>query len=116
MIKTSKLLVIWMCCWAGVVAFQYYKRDVSLYSKSNDNHNIEQKTSHQVGRFSLEIHTIPKVARIRIMNIKEKFTNGMFLPEGNYRVYVDAPNFKDKEFMVKLDENYKKLTVKLERL
>lgn len=107
MIKASKLMFIWICLWGVVIAFQY-QRDGSFFSPKNTT-----KTSNQL--IKMNINLTPKNARIRVMNIKQKFSNGMPLAEGKYRLVIDAPQYKSKDLIINLDKSYTVLTIELKR-
>ena len=65
----------------------------------------------------LFVQTDPKGSRVRILNIKPKFYQGMDLSSGGYHVEVSKPDYKTKKMWVKLGsgEN-KKLEIRLEQL
>ncbi len=64
---------------------------------------------------SLTILGVPRSARVRIMNIKQKYRRGMRLPPGTYDVIVDEPGYVTKTRTVKLGPKDIRIEVKLSR-
>ena len=64
----------------------------------------------------LYVDTVPKGARVRIMNIRPKFYQGIELSKGRYRLEVSAKGWKTKELWITLGagEN-KNVVVRLKR-
>jgi len=64
---------------------------------------VEQKIEAPLARKArLFVETEPKSARIRILNIKPKFYQGMELEPGSYHVEVSASNYVTQKTWVKL--------------
>ena len=64
----------------------------------------------------LFVHTEPKAARVRILNIKPKFYQGIVLITGPYHIEVSADGYEMKKFWIKIQpgEN-QKLKIPLEK-
>lgn len=65
-------------------------------------------------RHALTIHTLPDHARVRILNIKPRYKPGMTLPDGNYHIAVDAPDYLPQTRWVKLAGRDLQRTITLE--
>jgi len=64
----------------------------------------------------LFVKTEPKGARVRVLNIKHRFFQGMELQTGKYHVEVTADGYKQSKKWVKVDPGrHKTLRVKLEQ-
>ena len=76
-----------------------------------------KKGKCQTKRGKLFVKTDQKNSRVRILNIKPKFYQGMVLDPGRYHVEVSNPDYKTKKIWVKLEagEN-KRLEIKLVQL
>ena len=65
----------------------------------------------------LFVQTTPTNSRVRILNIKPKFYQGMDLDSGSYHVEVSKPDYKTKKMWVKLESGEsKQLKIRLEQL
>ncbi|MBC8466589.1 MAG: DUF1566 domain-containing protein [Deltaproteobacteria bacterium] len=74
-------------------------------------------TPDQKIRGKLFVQTDPKGSRVRILNIKPKFYQGMDLVSGSYHVEVSKTNYKTKKMWVKLEPGEsKQLEIRLEQL
>ncbi len=51
----------------------------------------------------LTIHPIPKEARVRILNIREKYTAGLELPLGVYHLEITHPGYETKKKWIRLN-------------
>ena len=112
MINASKLIIFWLTLWAVLVSYQFAGNDSALLGKFTALFNSNQTTTkHQS---NLTINVQPKHARIRIMNIKQKFTNGMSLAPSTYQVKIDASGYKTRTFSVTLASIDRILSVNLE--
>ncbi|WP_049721580.1 bifunctional serine/threonine-protein kinase/formylglycine-generating enzyme family protein [Gilvimarinus polysaccharolyticus] len=75
--------------------------------------NLEQAASSSAATFSFTVAPTPSNARVRIMNIREKYTPGMPLKPGRYRLEVTAPGYRKYLRWVNLDEQPLTKTVTL---
>ena len=74
----------------------------------------EHKEEKAKRKSRLFIATEPGNARVRILNIKPKFYQGIELKPGSYHIEVSASGYKTKKTWIRLDdENDKSLGVKL---
>jgi len=64
-------------------------------------HSIAQAQSSEDGR--LFIRTAPEGARIRILNIKPKFSQGMLLAPGPYHIEVSADGYETRNIWITMD-------------
>jgi uncharacterized protein YneF (UPF0154 family) len=66
-----------------------------------------EKKEPMDGKYSLTINTIPKNARVRIMNIIPKYHDKIRLKKGKYNIRVDKEDYfvKDFEIYLKSDLN-----------
>lgn len=64
-----------------------------------------QETSQCHILYSLTIHTNPLDARVRIMNIKPKYYNGIRLDPGRYDIMVDKYGYYSERFYVDLHDD-----------
>ena len=65
-------------------------------------------------KYALTINTQPSNARVRILNIKPRYTDGILLEPGNYRISVSAPDYLPQKFWVKLKQKDLKRHIKLQ--
>jgi len=54
--------------------------------------------------FSLTVNAIPSKSRIRIMNIRPKYRDGICLKPGKYDVLVDLRGFKSSRKLIKVED------------
>jgi hypothetical protein len=66
-------------------------------------------------RGRLFVKAEPKNAKIRILNIEEKFSQGMELEPGEYVVEVSARGYRTKKSKVDMSKEYREITVELVR-
>ena len=127
MIKSTKIWILVAALivpgvWATAVSAQGaddWGRADALYRMSLDEtdalaQNLIAAASN-TGR--LHVDTLPQGARVRIMNIKPKFYQGIKLNKGRYRLEVSADGWETKVMWVTLGAGEdKKVTVRLERV
>lgn len=63
---------------------------------------------------TLTVETIPKGAKIEIVDSSQEFTQGMSLPAGNYQIRASAPNYKSAVQFVELKGSNVVLKMRLE--
>ncbi|MCP4699075.1 MAG: CHAT domain-containing protein [Gammaproteobacteria bacterium] len=56
------------------------------------------------GKFTLAVHASPTDSKIRIMNIRPKYTPGIALAPGNYDILVTRPGYKEHRKWVKVTD------------
>lgn len=80
--------------------------------------SIKQKLKELTPKYAqLFIETKPEKARIRILNIKPKFHQGMALKPGSYHVEVSADGYAMKKMWIKIEPGKgKNLKIALKRL
>lgn len=62
------------------------------------------------------IKTVPENARVRILNIVPKYTDGIILPAGRYQVEVSSPGYETRVKWYTLGEGeYKNIAIQLEK-
>jgi serine/threonine-protein kinase PpkA len=66
----------------------------SQSSAASRSSSPQQSSSSAPSRFALSVPTTPSNARVRIMNIREKYTPGMRLTPGRYQIEVTAPGYR----------------------
>jgi hypothetical protein len=81
-------------------------------SKNNKVHSQEEAVS-TLNMSRLFVKTIPSWSRVRIMNIRPMFYQGIELSPGRYNLEISAKGYKTKRFWIKLDTG-KKTTIKSE--
>ena len=64
---------------------------------------IDQTTEN--GQVRLIVKTMPLDARVRIMNIKPKYKDGIALDKGRYDIEVSKPGFATKRQWIDLKES-----------
>lgn len=107
----------------AVIVFAAYAKTINFYNTHamTPTTNKEQRTSDKstrrgekkiVEKFPLYVKMVqegPQDARVRIMNIKEKYRPGIMLAPGKYDVEVTAPGYKKWRRWVNLKHpSYKK--------
>jgi hypothetical protein len=82
-------------------------RKSSVSSKNQKNILREENKTiiTPIKKFSLTINTIPSKARVRILNIKPKYYDGMKLKEENYRIEISHDGYKTVKKWIKLNHN-----------
>jgi hypothetical protein len=73
------------------------KQDKQIMPTSEDYRSVE--VEHRVPLF---IDTEPKYAKIRVLNIKPKFHQGIRLPIGQYHIEISAKNYETKKQWIEL--------------
>lgn len=74
-----------------------------------------KEPTEQEKTYNFTVATTPNNARIRILNIREKYTQGMKLTPGRYRLEVTQPGFLKHLRWVTLGKRNLKHTVKLKK-
>ena len=64
--------------------------------------------------YSLTIDTVPKDSRIRLLNIPEKYKDGVELATGRYKIEVSKTGYKSKSEWIEIKQEALKLTFELE--
>lgn len=77
-----------------------------------------QRKGEEKSRYGrLFVETVPQSARVRILNIKPKFHQGIQLEPGQYHVEVSAEGYKQKRMWVAVDAGKdKRISIRLERV
>ncbi|WP_115717817.1 carboxypeptidase-like regulatory domain-containing protein [Gallaecimonas mangrovi] len=94
MIKTSKLFTAWIVLWLLLVCGQLFAKLPS----SPQHSALSQHSATSTAPFHLTVLAEPANARVRIMNIRDKYRPAMVLAPGRYRVQVDAPGYRSQQF------------------
>ena len=63
--------------------------------------------------YALVVNTEPADARVRILNIKPRFSQGMQLPAGSYHIEVSAKSYLRQRLWVSLEDRDRRLKVRL---
>lgn len=63
----------------------------------------------------LTINPIPKEARVRILNIREKYTSGLELPPGVYHLEISHPGYATKRKWIRLNEQNSTIDIALKK-
>lgn len=114
MINASKLIIFWLSLWAVLVTYQYAGNDAKLLNQFTALFQSSTTTAAATNEYNLTINVRPEHARVRIMNIKQKFINGMALKPSTYKVKIDANGYKTRTFSVALKSTDRVLNVNLE--
>jgi len=115
MINASKLMMFWLLLWAMLITYQQSEGALSLPAsltaliQSNSTPILDKK-------YRMTINVQPQNARIRVMNIKQKFINGMALQPGKYQVKIDARKYRTRTLVVNLTRKSRSLNINLEKL
>jgi hypothetical protein len=108
-----------------------YGEDVEEYGESMrqifirkgySSKNLEEKVQDMKEGFSgfclkekkLTINPSPSNARVRIMNIRPKYRDGIELKKGSYRILIDAKGYKTYDNWIELSKDTT-LDIKLEK-
>jgi formylglycine-generating enzyme required for sulfatase activity len=78
-----------------------------LNTPEDDNYSSE---------YEFKVNRTPRNARVRILNIKEKYYDGIRLEPGKYRIEVSKKGYKKIKRLITLGEADKTVTVKLKKL
>jgi len=98
----------------------WYPRGDSLifraFAVRSRDSRLELSTDHKI-KGKLFVQTDPKDSRVRILNIKPKFYQGMDLDSGSYRLEVSKTDYKTKKMWIRLGSGEsKQLKIRLEQL
>ena len=72
------------------------------------------ESSSAVPTYPLSITTVPNDARIRLLNIPDKYKDGMELASGRYRIEVSKSGYKSKTDWIEIKQEPLKLNIELE--
>ncbi len=67
-------------------------------------------------RYALTVDVSPSEARVRIMNIKPKYHDGILLKPGNYHLRVDKRGFKTWDKWITMEKQEQSITVSLREI
>lgn len=98
-----------------VVTSQRWENAVSQNDAEVRIEKQSEPTVNRKGEEALFIKTIPRSARVRIMNIVPPYTPGMLLPAGEYDIEVSAPGFPTQRGWYTLEHGSQTITIILER-
>ena len=103
------------------IFYANYKNTELLYFSGhgmyiNDNNKTMYEGTGSIinTRFSLNIKTMPISAKIKILNIKEKYKNNIYLSKGIYTIEISSNGYSKKRFNIKID-NDSDMIVKLDK-
>jgi len=72
--------------------------------KSNTSSKSDYRRTSYDDKYSLKINTLPVNATVNIMNITLKYSYGMYLKQGDYKVEVSAYGYIKKTMLISLKE------------
>lgn len=82
---------------------------------NDDNTIMHEGTGSIINtKFSLNIKTMPISSEIKILNIKEKYEDNIYLSKGIYNIEISSNGYSKKIFNIKIDKD-SNLTVELEK-
>jgi hypothetical protein len=84
----------------------YIEKPAKIDSAKQNEYNY--KNSSYDNKYSLQIDTYPSNATVKIMNIGSKYSYGMYLIKGNYRIQVSSYGYKTKTEWINLVEDTNK--------
>lgn len=79
--------------------------DNSTNLKSTIEDNLEKKINPERSKFKLEINAHPSDSRIRILNIKQKYHEGIMLSPGKYKIEISHSGYEKKIQTISLDKD-----------
>lgn len=96
------------------------REELVVYTESKTSKNIEsvidipeKQNKLNLKDFILKIGTIPKNAKVTLLNKNMDYKWGMTLPKGKYRALVQRKGYHNKEFDINLNKNiYKKVQLR----
>jgi len=77
--------------------------------------NIKQIIKKEKTTFLLKIETIPKTAKIKILNIKPKFHQNIRLKKGKYKIEVSEKRYKTIITWIEIKNKNLKVKIKLKK-
>ncbi len=91
--EESSNLFLWLLC--GSAGGLFLLTEVLSYTNSGSETNEKQPVNIQqvIQKHPFTIKTLPANARVRIMNIKPKYRDGIELEDGAYDMLVDAAGY-----------------------
>ncbi len=90
-LKRNKIIYFGIVVWISI--------HIGFYTVENTH---AQNQDNATLKGTINIETKPDTARIRILNIKPKFYQGMELEEGKYHIEVSADGYETKKLWVSL--------------
>ncbi len=63
----------------------------------------------------LTVNPIPKEARVRILNIRDKYTAGLELPPGTYQLEISYPGYTTRKKWIRLDAHNAVIDIALQK-
>lgn len=105
LIKTRYALAIWLACAlaygltnSGIASFLQNKAEtLSDVTAPRAATGKSEKAGTPQAAVALEITTVPRNARVRIIEgTDESYKKGMLLPPGDYRIQISAAGFPSK--------------------
>lgn len=84
----------------------YIEKPAKIDAAKQNEYNY--KNSSYDNKYSLQIDTYPSNATVKIMNIGPKYSYGMYLIKGNYRIQVSSYGYKTKTEWINLVEDTNK--------
>jgi len=122
LIKTRYALAIWLACAlaygltnSGIASFLQNKAEtLSDVTAPRAATGKSEKAGTPQAAVALEITTVPRNARVRIIEgTDETYKKGMLLPPGDYRIQISAAGFPSKTVTHKHHAGNSCLTVDL---
>lgn len=123
LIKTRYALAIWLACAlayglinSGIASFLQNKAEQTLSDVTAPRAATgkSEKAGTPQAAVALEITTVPRNARVRIIEgTDETYKKGMLLPPGDYRIQISAAGFPSKTVTHKHHAGNSRLTVDL---
>ncbi len=75
----------------------------------------QANTAADASLIPLTVNPIPKDARVRILNIRDKYTPGLELPSGTYQLEISYPGYATKKKWIRLDANNAVVDIALQK-
>jgi hypothetical protein len=111
-ISFKNALIVWFFMALGTVFFGQISFPNNTQLKVKKNSGV---SSREGSAYTFNVEVVPKDARVRIMNIKQKYVEGILLKRGRYDVEVSRPGYVTQRQWISVNNNDNQYTFTLSR-
>lgn len=114
----SKRIVVYAALLAGFlfILWQWVGADKKPSAREQWASITQQNNAEaEMALIPLVVNPIPKEARVRILNIRDKYTSGLELPQGVYHLEISHPGYATKKKWIRLDAQNSIIDIALQR-
>ncbi|MFT6905195.1 MAG: hypothetical protein ACJAS1_001849 [Oleiphilaceae bacterium] len=111
-ISFKNAVIVWFFMALGSVFFGQISFPNNTQLKVKKNSGV---SSREVSAYAFSVEVVPTDARVRIMNIKQKYVEGMLLQRGRYDVEVSRPGYATQRQWISANKSNNQYTFTLSR-